>query len=77
MPDKDRPNQNEVRLMNIRDAARYLGTTPATLYTKIWRREIPFVKFGRSVRFDVRDLDALIEGSKIKPDTLNNCRRLR
>jgi excisionase family DNA binding protein len=77
MPNDERPIQDGVRLMNIRDAARYLGTTPATLYTKIWRREIPFVKFGRSVRFDVKDLDALIEESKVKPDALNNCRRLR
>jgi len=77
MPVNERPNQNEVRLLNVRDAARYLGTTPATLYTKIWRREIPFVKFGRSVRFDLKDLDALIEGSKVKQDALNNCGRLR
>jgi excisionase family DNA binding protein len=67
MPDNERPNQNEVRLLNVRDAARYLGTTPATLYTKIWRREIPFVKFGRSVRFDVKDLDQLIEDAKVRP----------
>ena len=67
MPDNGRPNQNEVRLLNIRDAARYLGTTPATLYTKIWRRQIPFVKFGRSVRFDVKDLDQLIEDAKVRP----------
>lgn len=77
MPVNERPNQNEVRLLNVRDAARYLGTTPATLYTKVWRREIPFVKFGRSLRFDVKDLEALIEGSKVKPEALNNCRRLR
>ena len=67
MPDNERPNQKEVRLLNIRDAARYLGTTPATLYTKIWRRQIPFVKFGRSVRFDVKDLDQLIEDAKVRP----------
>jgi excisionase family DNA binding protein len=77
MPDNERHTQDGVRLMNIRDAARYLGTSPATLYTKVWRREIPFVKFGRSVRFDLKDLDALIEESKVKPDALNNCRRLR
>jgi excisionase family DNA binding protein len=75
MRDKERANLQDVRLMNIRDAARYLGTTPATLYTKVWRREIPFVKLGRSLRFDVNDLDALIEGSKVKPDALNNYRR--
>jgi excisionase family DNA binding protein len=63
--------------MNIREAAIYLGTTPASLYSKIWRREVPFVKMGRSVRFDVNDLDDLIEESKVKPDALNNCRRLR
>ena len=77
MADNDRTNYEKVRLMNIRDAARYLGTTPATLYTKIWRREITFVKIGRSVRFDVKDLDALIEESKVKPDAFNNCRGLR
>jgi excisionase family DNA binding protein len=66
MLDKERPGRAEIRLMNIREAAHYLGTTPATLYTKIWRREIPFVKIGRSVRFDVKDLEALIERSRIK-----------
>ncbi len=76
MPENGRPTENEVRLLNVRDAARYLGTTPATLYTKIWRREIPFVKFGRSVRFDLKDLDALIERSKVKQDTLKKYRRI-
>jgi excisionase family DNA binding protein len=55
-----------IRLLNIKEAARFLGTTDKTLYTKVWRREIPFVKLGRSVRFDVRDLEALIERSRIK-----------
>jgi excisionase family DNA binding protein len=61
------PNGPEVRLLNIREAARYLGTTAATLYTKVWRREVPFVKFGRSVRFDIRDLDQMIEAMKVNP----------
>jgi len=57
----------EVRLLTVNQAAEYLGTTPSTLYSKIWRREIPFVKWGRSVRFDVSDLDEMIERSKVKP----------
>jgi excisionase family DNA binding protein len=61
------PNGPQVRLVSVREAARYLGTTPATLYTKVWRREIPFVKFGRSVRFDIRDLDQMIEAMKVNP----------
>jgi excisionase family DNA binding protein len=66
MSDKERPGREEVRLLNIKAAARFLGTTDKTLYTKIWRREIPFIKIGRSVRFDVKDLEALIERSRIK-----------
>jgi excisionase family DNA binding protein len=62
----DRP-QGETRLLTVRQAAEYLGTTPATLYTKVWRREVAFIKLGRSLRFDVRDLDAMIEANKIQP----------
>jgi excisionase family DNA binding protein len=68
MSDKERPGREEVRLLNIKEAARYLGTTDKTLYTKIWRREIPFVKIGRSVRFDLRDLEALIERSRVRAE---------
>jgi excisionase family DNA binding protein len=56
---------DRARLLNVRQAADYLGTTAASLYTKVWRREISFIKLGRSVRFDVKDLDALIELSRV------------
>jgi excisionase family DNA binding protein len=68
MSDNATPRREEVRLLNIKEAARFLGTTDKTLYSKIWRREIPFVKLGRSVRFDVRDLEALIERSRVKAE---------
>ena len=70
MLDKERPGRAENRPMNIPEAAHYLGTTPATLYTKIWRGEIPFIKLGRSVRFDVKDLEALIERSRVRAEEL-------
>ncbi len=62
-----RNNQKEVRLLGVREAAEYLGTTPSTLYSKVWRREIPFIKWGRSVRFDKADLDELIEQLRVRP----------
>jgi excisionase family DNA binding protein len=68
--DNKQPGREEVRLLNIKQAARFLGTTDKTLYTKIWRREIPFIKLGRSVRFDVRDLEALIERSRVRAEEL-------
>lgn len=69
----DKPES--VRLLNVKEAARFLGTTPASLYSMVWRREVPFVKLGRSLRFDVEDLNALIEASKFKPDGLENSGR--
>jgi len=58
---------SERRLLTVREAATYLGTTPKTLYSMVWRKQIAFVKIGRSVRFDIRDLEAIIEQSKVKP----------
>jgi excisionase family DNA binding protein len=66
----ERPFVEGTRLLNVREAARYLGTTPKTLYTMAWRREIVFVKIGRSLRFDVRDLEHMIEEKKVRPDEL-------
>jgi excisionase family DNA binding protein len=54
------------RLLTVRQAADYLGTTSATIYTKIWRREIPFIKLGRSVRLDIHDLDQMIEQGRVE-----------
>jgi excisionase family DNA binding protein len=72
MPEKTPTPKKEIRLMTIKQAAEYLGTTPATLYTKIWRREIPFIKLGRSVRFDVKDLEELIDDSRVAPRQLRS-----
>jgi excisionase family DNA binding protein len=59
--------REEIRLLNVREAARYLGTTAKTLYTMAWRRDIVFVKIGRSLRFDIRDLDQMVENGKVRP----------
>jgi excisionase family DNA binding protein len=57
----------EPRLLTVKQAARFLATTPKTLYAMVWRREIVFVKIGRSVRFDLKDLEQMIERAKVKP----------
>jgi excisionase family DNA binding protein len=63
----ERDGYDGVRLLNVREAARFLGTTPKTLYTMAWRRDILFVKIGRSLRFDVKDLERMIEQAKVRP----------
>jgi len=64
--DVDR-GEHEPRLLTVKQAARFLATTPKTLYAMVWRREVVFVKIGRSVRFDLKDLEQMIERAKVKP----------
>jgi excisionase family DNA binding protein len=49
------------RLLNVREAAQYLGLEVDTVYRKARLREVPCVKVGRALRFDVRALEQFIE----------------
>jgi len=55
------------RYLDIKEAAEYIRSAVGTLYNKVHRREIPFVKLGRRVLFDVHDLDAHMERNKVYP----------
>lgn len=49
------------RLLTAAEAAEYLGRTEGAVRQLVYRREIPFVKQGRVLRFDVRELDRWID----------------
>lgn len=55
---------NEVRLINVADAAEFLSVSVSTLYGWIYQRRIPFVKIGRLVRFDIGDLEQFIQSNR-------------
>lgn len=55
------------RLLNVEEAAQYLGLEVDTIYKKARLRELPSVKVGRALRFDVKALDRYIEQHAIKP----------
>ena len=55
----------EPRLLNVRAAAAYLSTSAWTMRQLGWLKKIPVVRFGRSVAFDRKDLDAYIERAKL------------
>jgi len=59
------------RLLNIKEAAAYMGLSVHTLYTMVSQRRIPFIKVGRLVKFDVGLLDAWIKQHTVMP-TPNN-----
>ena len=49
------------RLLNVKETARYLGLEVDTVYKKARLRELPHVKVGRALRFDVKALERYIE----------------
>jgi excisionase family DNA binding protein len=54
------------RLLNVREAAQYLGIEVDTVYKKSRLREVPCVKVGRALRFDVKALERYIEQHSIE-----------
>jgi excisionase family DNA binding protein len=54
------------RLLNVREAAQYLGLEVDTVYKKSRLREVPCVKVGRALRFDVKALERYIEQHTIE-----------
>ena len=53
------------RLLTVDQVAQLTGWRPATIRMKVWRRELPYVKLGRSVRFKESEISKLIEGSEV------------
>lgn len=54
------------RLLNVEEAAQYLKLEVDTVYKKSRLREVPCVKVGRALRFDVKALEQYIEQHSIQ-----------
>lgn len=61
------------RLVSHADAAGYLALGERTLRSWVAAGRIPVVRVGRSVRFDVRDLDAFVAASKVDAAAVRVC----
>ena len=54
------------RLLNVREAALYMGLDVDTIYKKARLRELPSVKVGRALRFDLKALEAYVDKHTIQ-----------
>lgn len=59
------PSPIEPRLLSQQEGARYLGISYWTLRDLVFRRELPFVKIGRRILVDRKDLESYLDRSKI------------
>ena len=47
-------------LLKVKDVAEILNMAEISIYNMVYRREIPFVKIGRNLRFDRSKISAWI-----------------
>jgi len=52
------------RLLTVPQAASYLSASVWAVRSLAWSKEVPCVRIGRRVLFDLRDLDRYIERAK-------------
>ena len=52
------------RLLDVEQAAEYLGMTESAVYNLVSDNKLRPVRFDRRIRFDIRDLNELIEQAK-------------
>jgi excisionase family DNA binding protein len=51
-------------LLNMDEAANYLGIKKATLYDMVMRREISVIKIGRLNKFKLQDLETFVNQNR-------------
>lgn len=56
-----RAEVGERGLLTVEQFAEQIGWKPSTVRQKVWRRELEYVKIGRSVRFKPETAQKIIE----------------
>lgn len=51
--------------LNSKEASSYLGVSYGALKNMIYKRQLPFYKFGKRLRFKQSELGALLESGKV------------
>jgi excisionase family DNA binding protein len=53
------------RLLTVKEAAAYLGSTPWFIRSLVWDRKLPKLKLGNRLVFDKVDLDDFVSRLKL------------
>jgi len=56
------------QFLNVNEVCQLTGLSKQTIYTEVYKRSIPFIKFGpRLLRFNREEIEAWIENRTYKP----------
>ena len=54
------------RLYSINEASIYLGRSVWAIREMLWAGKLPFIKDGRRILLDIKDMEAWVEKNKIR-----------
>lgn len=60
-----RPAEPQRGLLTIEQFAEALGLSPKTIRQRVWRRQVPFVRIGRSIRFRPETVDEIVNRGSV------------
>ena len=58
----------EKRWIGVKEIAEYLDVKAATIYAWVSEKRIPYHKFGKLVKFDLREIDSLTARLRVEPN---------
>jgi excisionase family DNA binding protein len=61
-----------MKLMTIDELSAYLNVKPKTLYDWTYKKQIPYLKLGRLVRFDQEEIDKWMKEKHVRKDWLSS-----
>lgn len=61
----EKPQQQEEKLLSVKEAAEFLKLTVPTIYSKVSRKELPYMKRGKYLYFSTKELMAYLKEGKV------------
>jgi excisionase family DNA binding protein len=56
----------EKRFLSIQELSEYLGVRKGTVYVWVCQRRIPYLKIGKLVKFDMREIENWLKNKRIE-----------
>jgi excisionase family DNA binding protein len=60
------PQETTDQFLTVEQAADFLTLSVPTIYSKVSRRELPYMKRGKRLYFARKDLEAYLQGGRVK-----------
>ena len=60
------PQDPQEQFLSVDETAKFLNLSVPTIYSKVSRREIPYMKRGKRLYFNRKDLETYLKGSRVR-----------